>query len=93
VSEEDGPRRQLLDDLRVVAGDLIDTAVGQCVRVRAGRFDGVRVAGPAGRDWLVAGIAEQLYPGCPLSGVEPQTVDEDDGSPVGGHDGEILSMR
>ena len=54
VPDDDRPGRQLVDDVGVVRGDVVDAVVGDAVRVGAGQLDRVGDAGPARRDGRVA---------------------------------------
>jgi len=69
---------ETIDDLAVVLGDLVDAVVGDAVRIFPSGSDGVRVAGPAWRDRLIARLGEQFLPGLPRRRVQPQAMDEDD---------------
>jgi hypothetical protein len=73
------------DGLGEVPGDVVDTAVGHRLRVFPGTLHRVRLTGPAGGQRAIAVGGEQLLPGPPGGGVQPQTVNEDDGGAVVRH--------
>src|SRR5207247_10033446 len=79
VADDDGLCLELADDLGVVLDHVVDAVFGDPLRVLPGLLDGVLITGPAGRGRLVAGLPEPFDPRAPRVGVEPQTVDEDDG--------------
>ena len=62
VADQDRPGRKLVDEGRVVIGDVIDAVIGDAVRVGPGDLDGIGVAGPAGRERLVARGGTTLPP-------------------------------
>ena len=77
VPDDDRRLVETGDDPGVVLGDLVDAEVGDRVRVLPRLFDRRSLVRPAGRAGSVAGRAEQLDPGLPARGVQPQAVDED----------------
>jgi hypothetical protein len=79
VADDHGGRGELGDDLRVVIGHGADAAVGDVLGVSPDLGGGRSVTGPAGRDRLETTSGEHLEPWRPARGVQPQTVDEDDG--------------
>ncbi len=60
--------------------DIVDTVIGDRVRVGPRLLDRGAVARPAGGDRLVTGLAEQVDPRVPRGRVQPQTVNEDNRS-------------
>ena len=91
VADHDRLRVEPSDDLRVVVDDVVDAVAGNALRVRPGVLDRVPVAGPTGRRRLVARLPEEVDPGTPGVGVQPEAVDEDDRGSCSGH--ELLLSR
>src|SRR5919197_483523 len=75
------------DRLDVVVDDVVNAVARDLVRILPRLLDGGRVAWPAGRGGRVTLFLEEIHPGAPGVGVEPEPVDEDDGGAGGcGHD-------
>jgi hypothetical protein len=83
VPDDDRRSVEQVDDLVVVVDGVVDARVRHVLRVQAGVGDGRRLAGPAGRDRVIARVAEALDPRAPARRVQPQAVDEDHGRAVG----------
>src|SRR6218665_2512007 len=70
---------EIADDPGVVVGDLVDADVRDDVGGVAGSSDGGGLVRPAGRDGCVPLLLEEIDPGLPRRGVQPEAVDENDG--------------
>jgi hypothetical protein len=68
-----------MDDLRVVGGDVIDAGVCDEPRLASLLLDGNWLAGPSWGDGFVSGLVKKLDPGGPALGVQPHSMNEDDG--------------
>ncbi len=75
-----------VDDLHIVVDDVLDSDVVEGVGVVTRLGDGVAITGPArGGRYRIPAFGEQVQPRLPGGGVDPQTVDEDDGIEFGAH--------
>jgi hypothetical protein len=78
------------DDAGVVRDDVVDSLAGDPFRMASRLLDRVAVTGPARRDRRVAVLAEEVDPVAPRVGMQPEAVDENDGSVCRGA---LLSTR
>src|SRR5437879_5381372 len=93
VPDDDGLRGKFADDRGVMLDDVVDAHVGQALRMCVGFGDRRRLTRPPGGGGVVARGAEQLDPGLPGIGMEPQAMDEDYGGAGGGHNRHGRSSR
>ncbi len=79
MADQDRLGVHVVEQLAVVRGDLFDPEIGDGIGILARRLHRGGVTGPARSRRVIAALVEVLDPRIPGRGVQPQSMDEDDG--------------